>query len=733
MFAAMASIDLSHHSPTGARLGEDHNNMPSYLCESEDAELEKDRARTDAIHALISPSSIAVIGATATSGKLGNVILRSLLDYGYKGNLYPVNPRYENILGLRCFSDLESVVRSTGEIPDSVYITVPPAQVMQCLRDAAIARVRSVTVVSSGMASGSAGAGEERETLLALQASGTVMLGPNCLGIHNPAGGVTFNANMSRRSGPVAFVSQSGSMTEVFLLSMESRGVGTHLAVSTGNESMLTISDFLSYLADVEEVRVVAAYVEEIRDPEKFVGICRQLSRDKIVVVYMAGSTNLGRRAASSHTGAIASSSDAYSSLLKKAYAIYARSYDELVDVVTAAAAITHPAGKKAAIISAPGGLCVTLSDALDGAGLEMPDFEPRLKSDLEPILPQGVIPRNPLDLTMAATTQVDLYSRCASIIAANGGWDMIIIGAPTSYSTVEFVHAAEGIGAGVQTPLAVVWMGETPAVSSGIRSLGEMGIPAFRSPEAAARSLSILASHHARLRGTPYSPLPAFHRKDGKGHERWLAPDEIRGLLGAGGIENYDNFPVRDFTSAAGLAKRLGYPVVLKLSSEGLVHKSEAGGVIVGIRSDKELRAAIERLRYIAEGKLHLQEYAFTLSRHIAAGVELTVGAFRSLGGTVIMFGLGGILIELTGAMSFAFCPIDVREALEMVGESGLGQLLSGYRGIDLGDERLLSFLVRISELLAARPDVIEMDINPLIANAQGLWPVDLRVLLRR
>ena len=694
--------------------------------------LEVDRqALAVRLDLLASPSSIAIIGASPSMGKLGNTILRSLVEFGYQGRLFPVNPRAESILGLKCYKDVGSLARSIGGPPDSVYITVPPSSVMDCVRDAASAGSKAITVFSSGLVDDDSRKEDAVAEIGALHKNnGMLLLGPNCLGIYNPVSRVTFNHELPGNTGPVVFLSQSGSMVELFVLSMGSRGIGTRLAVSTGNESMLTVSDFIDYAASMEGVRVIAAYIEEIRDPLKFVQSCRRLGRDTIVVVYKAGLTRSGGQAASSHTGAMAGSGEAYSSLFRKGNVIFARSFEEMVAVVTLGVTGFGATGTRVGVISAPGGLCVSLSDALDRAGFSLPEFGCDVKSRLHSLMPEGLTVRNPLDLTMAATTNMKLYTGSIRAVGASSSLDMLIVGAPTSYSTGEFAEAMREIIERVSLPVAVVWPGDTQKVRDGIKALGRAGIAAFRSPEGAASALALVVSRNNRcsLLGDILPPSLTEDEKPRRG-SRWLTTEETAQLLSRHGIGNYDNFVVRDNTAAIDYCRRSGYPVVLKLNSEKLIHKSEAGGVVTGINSSVELEDAMDRLRKTASERLHLEEYSFTVSRQVS-GIELFVGATRSLHGTVIGFGLGGILVELVGLKSFSLCPVSKVEAAEMIRESGLEPLTLGYRGYRLDHDLLAGLLSKISRLLASEEAILEMDINPLIANEAGFWPADVRVL---
>ena len=281
-----------------------------------------------------------------------------------------------------------------------------------------------------------------------------------------------------------------------------------------------------------------------------------------------------------------------------------------------------------------------------------------------------------------------------------------------------------------VSMPVAVVWTGDTQKVRDGIKALGKAGIAAFRSPEAAASALALVVSRNNRssLMGDILPPSLMEDEKPRRG-SRWLSPEETARLLSRHGIGNYDNFVVRDKAAAIDYCKGSGYPVVLKLNSEKLIHKSEAGGVVTGINSRVELEDAMDGLRKIASERLHLDEYSFTVSRQVS-GIELFVGATRSLHGTVIGFGLGGIMVELVGMKSFSLCPVSRAEAAGMIKESGLEPLTRGFRGLRLDHDLLAELISKISRLLASEEAILEMDINPLIANEAGFWPADVRVL---
>ena len=681
---------------------------------------------------LIHPGSLAVVGATETTGRLGNLILKSIADFGYGGRLFPVNPKHDTAFSLKCYHSIADATVENGRPIDMAYLALPEELAGDAIYQCLSAHVRTIVILSSSVAGISSDTDEERKLIHKARESGSIILGPNCLGIHSPSGGITFSSRLKNADGPLVFVSQSGSMSEIFVLSMQERGIGVKAAVSTGNELMVSAEDIISSAAANADVSVIAVYAEQLRNPEQFVDICRSLPADVTLILYKAGTTTSGRKAALSHTGAIGGSYEAYRAIAKKGNAVLVDSYGALVDSVIAASASRRFAGRRIGVISAPGGLCVTLSDALEKHGFELPKFDGKTVVSLKKRLMFKGNLRNPLDLTMAAISNPDLYRTSASEIARTRDFDVLVLGAPTSYSVIPFVERVEQIASETSLPLAVVWQGDDDPVREGTAMLNRAGIPVFDSPEALASSIEVIENAASRKKRRKFTLRPFFgthaYADGSRGSGgRWLSTEEIAEILQAYGIGNYTESKADSMRDAVEKAKSAGFPAVMKLHSDRLIHKTASGGVRMFLNDDASVRKAYREMQLTA-ARLELADFYVTVSRQIIGGIEFALGMFRGPGNSaVMMFGLGGILVEFSGHKSFALCPLSPVEALELIDDCSLGSLFKAYRSIRKAElaEKLVSF----SKLAAVEEDIIEMDVNPLIAAEGGFYPADVRI----
>lgn len=687
---------------------------------------------------ITSPCSVAVIGASDTAGKIGNMMLTSLIEYGYRGRLYPVNPKYRKVVGLTCYSSIRDATKANNGPVEMVYIALPEETVADVVKEC-IENGAGIVVILSPSTDTSVRVDEtEKDLLKTAISSGTLILGPNCLGIYSPSGGLSFSPRLSRKDGKIAFISQSGSMCELFVLSMQDRGLGVGTAISTGNELMVSVEDLIAPVVEFSGAEVVAIYAEQIRSPQKFIDQCRKISSYSQVVVYKAGNTESGRRAAMSHTGAIAGMPEAYSAIFKKALAAEVRSYDDLVSTVTASALSRSISGRRVGAISAPGGLCVTLSDALERYGFSLPEIDEPLALRLGEILGRSNALRNPLDLTMSAISNIRLYGETCSEFARSGLFDFIVVGAPTSFSIAPFVEEMKRVTGEISIPLCVVWQGDDPGVRDGLRMLNSAGIPVFGSPESIASSIDRLLKIRKRSsRQQNENPVfddvgraNATERTGDRG--RWLSVTEIAALLSAHHIVNFEEKPVSDIDAAIEFTASGSYPFVLKKHWEGLTHKSAHGAVITDIYNTEMLRKAWEQLERISADGVCAGEYV-TITPQIKGGIELAIGSFRGPGNcAVMMFGLGGTLIEYCGRKSFALAPVSDAEAEELIEECGLEQMfrLSGsQRWTEMSAVR--AAITDFSRMVASEDRILEMDVNPLICRGSEYFPVDVKIMV--
>jgi len=656
------------------------------------------------IKKLMNPSSIAVIGATDAVGKLGKDISENLLASGRQVLL--INPSKRELFGRRCYPNISAAI-SSGETPDLAYIIVPPRNALEILNECNRNSIPAAIVMSSEIE------GWSKESASRIK---TVFLGPNCLGVHNNISGITFNRSLLEAPGPIVFLSQSGSFTEVFLLAMKRRGIGVAFAVSTGNEYFVGIEDLMEYALRSAEVNCVSLYLEEIRKPEQFFEACDYARRNgKKVIAFKAGITEEGRMAAFSHTGAISGIAQAYAAFLDKCGVIQVESFQELIETCASFECIGNLKGGRIASISGPGGLCVNISDAVSKAGLRQPEFDNALSCKIASSIQGLQSIRNPLDLTMAATSRVRMYGEAAEIIAASGAFDALLIGAPTSYSTREFVQEISRIKETLSLPFAVIWLGETEEIDRAFVNCWKEDIPVFRSAEEAANVLLRL-----RKVGLEHIASPVFCDR---GAGRTLGIEEIIELFSRYGIE----FPIaiaHDEQEAVSIAGVIGYPVTAKIYSEEGVHKAKSGLIEFWIRREDELRDAYHRLMSRAV-ELSLSNPLFTISRQFNISAEFTIGSFSSLQTHIIMFGSGGSMVEFCNRKAYSISPMSMEEASRLISDTNLSNALSAN-----ATSQLAALLVNCSRMIAEQ-HVHEMDINPIIVEGDRPVALDARVRL--
>lgn len=665
-----------------------------------------------AISKLLHPERVIVVGASDTAGKLGTEITANLLSLGNE-RVVLVNTRRTEMFGKECYHSISRAIEMQG-IPDVAYIVVPPEHALGAVMDCVDAGIPSSVVMSSGIADWTP------DTAQYMLNRGHLMLGPNCLGVHSNGGRISFNSSLIGDEGPLVFLSQSGSFTEVFLLAMKKRQCATSFAVSTGDEFVAGIELFLEYASSLAGITSIAVYAEQIRRPPAFYSACRTaVNGGKSVFVYKAGNTEEGRKAAFSHTGALSGDAEVYGAFLEKCGAAEAANFGELVNATASYAKIGRIEGKRAASVSGPGGLCVNLSDALSLHSFSQPEFSEGLCRQLRNELRGSALIRNPLDLTMAATKNVELYARALRAIAASGEYDIAIIGAPTSYSTREFLSAITEVAREIEMPIAVVWMGETEEIERACSMLWKAGIPVFGDAETAAASLSLLANTQ------PADGETVFCEHAGG---RSLNIVEMQLLLGKYGI----HLPIRTAESAAEArrtANEIGYPVVAKIYSEEGVHKGSSGLIEFWIRNDEELETAYEKLMHRAV-EMSLADPIFTVSKQYTVKLELAVGSIHALQSHVVMFGAGGTMIEQLKGRAYALAPLSQRDAMQLLVKSGLDAEME-RRG-QAAVQKVCDLLSSCSSFITSE-HVLEMDLNPVAVTEEGIQVLDARIMLGR
>jgi acetate---CoA ligase (ADP-forming) len=678
------------------------------------------------------PQSVAVVGASRRRGSIGGELFRNILAGDFAGAAYPVNRDGEPVAGVRGY-------RAIAEIPETVdvaVISLPGAAVLQAADEALKAGTRALVVISAGFAeTGSEGAERQEELLALVRSHGARLIGPNCLGI--AVAGPSLNATFAARSAPtgnIGFSSQSGALGVAMLEAAESRGLGLSAFVSIGNKADVSTNDLLEWWEDDEATAVVLMYVESFGNPRRFGRLARRVARRKPILALKSGTSAGGRRAASSHTAALAGSEAAVDALFRQAGVIRAASLEELVDVASLLSTQPEPRGRSVAVLTNAGGLGILCADACEAAGLELATLSEETARAVAELLPAEASVANPVDMLGGATAAT--YAAVVPHVLADPRVDaLIVLFAPTVAATAEEVALeveAAARDAGTDKPvLAVIMAAE--GIPEPLRALGRH-VASFAYPESAARALGRAAARAEWLRA-PQGELvdpggidreaarAVIDEALGKSDDAWLAPAAARELLLAYGIPVVPERVADGAGSAATAAAELGFPVVVKSAAPG-AHKTETGGVALNLDDEASVRAAAERIG----GPVLVQPM-------ISGGAELLAGVVQDpVFGPLVAFGPGGVFAELIGEAAFRIAPLTNTDARELVTSGKAGRLVAGFRGAPAADADALADLVlRLARLGDDLPAVAELDLNPVLARPDGCVAVDARVRVSR
>ncbi|HTP18236.1 MAG TPA: GNAT family N-acetyltransferase [Solirubrobacteraceae bacterium] len=693
-----------------------------------------------AVRSFLEPHSVAVIGASRRRGTIGGEILHNLLAADFTGAIYAVNNKVDLV-------QLQRAYRSVGEIPGGVelaIVAVPAEQVVGVARECAAAGVRSLLVISSGFAEvGAEGAARQRELLEVCRDAGIRIVGPNCLGVLNTSPSVRLNATFAPlpvEPDGVGFMSQSGGLGIAIIEAASRLGVGLSSFVSVGNKSDLSGNDFLQYWEQDPDTKLALLYLESFGNPRKFARVARRVSATKPIVAVKSGRSAAGARATSSHTGAMLSASDVtVDALFDQAGVIRTDTMHELFDAAALLSAQPVPRGDRVVIVTNGGGPGILCADACQAAGVEIAELPAAVRAELAEVLPAGAALGNPVDMTAAASA--DDYRRTLQTLAAADACDGIItLFVPALVTTAAEVAAVirdfARANPHVTTASAFMVSGEVP----GELSSREVRVPAYEFPEDAARAMA-LAARHGRWRARDVGSAPTFEdlrpveaaaiiSKELANDEAWLPPACVVQLFDCYGLPLITTRVVRDAAEAVAAATELGVPVALKASATGLVHKTDAGGVRLGLEGADEVRAAAADIENAVTRAGHRLD-GLVVQPMAPVGVELIVGVVHDHSfGPVLACGAGGTTAELVSDVAVRITPVTDLEAREMVRSLRTFPLLDGYRGAPPCDVAALEdVLLRVSAMVEAHPEIAELDCNPLIAGPDGALIVDARV----
>jgi acetyl coenzyme A synthetase (ADP forming)-like protein len=667
------------------------------------------------------PGCVAVVGASQRRGSIGGELFRNILDADFAGAAYPVNRSGDPVAGVRAY-------QSVGAIPEPVdlaVIALPGELVLPAALETLEAGVKALCVISAGFAeTGAAGRARQEELMGHVRAHGARLVGPNCLGIASAA--MHLNATFAPRAfpdGTIGFSSQSGALGLALLERAEAAGLGLSAFVSIGNKADVSSNDLIEWWEEDERTTLVMLYLESFGNPRAFARIARRVARSKPILAMKSGTTSAGRKAASSHTAALAGSDAAVDALFRQAGVIRSHTLDELVDVASLLSAQPVPRGRRVVVVTNAGGLGILCADACDAAGLELGSLSESTRERLLQVLPAEASVENPVDMLGSATHET--YRNALPIVLEDPGIDaVIVLFVPVVGVDEDEVGAAisrAGRDAGDKTVLCAFLSAKgAPAT---LRSASP--IPAFEYPEAAARALGRAAERGDWLH-RPAGIVPdldvdrqAAAAVIHAGGDRWLEPDEARGLLQSYGLPVVPERFAETPDEAAAVAAELGFPVVVKTATAG-AHKTESGGVALNLTDEAEVRGAAARIG----GRVVVQPM-------IRGGAELLAGIVQDpIFGPLVAFGPGGVFAELIGQAQFRLAPLTDIDARELVQDGKAGALVRGYRGAAPADaDALVDLLLRLSQLAADNPEIAELDLNPVLALHDGAVAVDARV----
>ena len=704
----------------------------------EDRDLIAARA---AVTRFLEPRSIAVVGASRRRGTVGGEVFHNLLDSGFDGPVYPVNPASEVVQSVRAYPSLGDV---PGEV-DLAVVAVPAPSVPEVTRECARKRVPAMVVISAGFSeTGEDGGTLEREVLAICREAGIRLLGPNCLGVLNTGGAARLNATFGPGmppSGDIGFVTQSGALGLALIDLASDRAIGVSSFASIGNRADITANDLLDYWEEDERTEVALLYIESFSDPRRFSRNARRIGRRKPIVVVKSGGSAAGMRASSSHTGAMLAASDlTVDALFAQSGVIRTESLAELLDVASLLSNQPLPAGDRVGIITNAGGPGIMCADACESAGLTVPELPEDVRESLRGFLPADAALGNPVD--MIATATAEDYRRTISELARWDGIDTLIV----IFIRPLLTHAADVADAVREAAAELESRMPIQAVFMSARDHAEMvrtgGIPTHLYPEDAARALGRVMDHvRWRAKPEPEPEVLTNVRQDeaaaviasalAKGPTR-LGMEERAHLLDCYGISSpaWDLAP--DPVAAGAAAVRMGGRVALKAEGREIVHKTEIGAVRVGLHGAEEVTGAAAMIDDEL-GRAGVERERFLVQAMVEDGVELLAGVVADpVFGPVLACGAGGIHAELMKDVQVRICPITRDDAAEMIRALAVFPLLTGFRGAPAADLAALEdLLLRMSAIVETHHEIAELEFNPVIAGPDGAVAVDSRVRL--
>ncbi|MGO9213246.1 MAG: acetate--CoA ligase family protein, partial [Syntrophales bacterium] len=696
------------------------------------------------LNAIFSPESVAIIGASNTPGKVGHDIFANILSGHYQGTLYPVNPKAKSILSVKAY-------HSVTDIADNIdlgIIILPPAAALTAIEEGVRKGIKGFVIVSAGFREvGGAGLEIENRIVAMCREAGVRLVGPNCLGVINPIPTVSLNASFSARMpspGNISFISQSGALCTAVLDFAADRDIGFSKFISIGNKADVDELDLLQFFHEDQDTAVVMLYMEELRKGVEFISTVKEITsgaRPTPVLAIKSGRTKAGAAAAASHTGALAGTEAVYDAIFKQSGLIRADSIDELFDYANVFAykqesklgkrARVLPKGNRVAIVTNAGGPGILATDVTVSSDLLLARFEPSTVDDLASHLPLTANIHNPVDIIGDAPSE--RYEHALRAVIKDKGVDgaLVILTPQSMTDALGTAQAIVRVARGAQKPIICCFMGIVD-VSPGVKYLQENGYPVYRFPENAAKAFGILYRYSRWMNREHLAQFTLAHDRDEAAAviARCLAQGKVQlgemdsvELLRCYGFSLLPSRLAKNADEAADIGEGMAFPVVMKIASAQILHKTDAKGVVVGIKNKDEAKGAFRRIIKNAEEFRHDAVIDGVMVQKMAMqGEELILGVNRTSLGPLLMFGLGGVFVEVFQDVVFRLAPIFRNETHRMVQEIKGYKLLTGFRGRPKADiEAIEKAVISLSNMVVNHPEIKEMDINPLIVHEEG------------
>ena len=694
------------------------------------------------LDSIFHPRSVAIIGASGKPGKIGRVLMDRFLEAGFQ-NLYPVNPGEHQVLGVKAY-------RSVTEIPgpvDMAMVLTPTDSALAAVRECAAKGVKTIVITTSGFAeAGDKGKAVQEEMVRIARESGARIIGPNCVGIYNPAARLPYLLGAGMAAGSVGVISQSGFFADYLTLTATGNGINFSKAISCGNESDLKATDFLEYLGEDPATETIVAYVEGMQDGRRFYEVAKEISKKKPIILWKGGITTSGARAAVSHTGALAGSGRIWEGALRQAGIISVTSFEQALDSLYTFHLQPLPKGKRIAIVSGPGGTAVGTTDKCLNLGLEIPQFSQRTVEKLRKAMPPvGGSVNNPIDLSLASMVAPRICKDALIIAAEDENIDMLLVIAVVGGELLRDLMSEALREIRREKPLAVTVMaGTAQSVSWDLGLLLASGIPAYSDASRAAQALASLSEYaDHRTRSVAAAPRTMNHQRHvappGSGisvidaalkeGRTTLSERESKEVLRAYAIPVTREKEIHREQDLEAALSEIGFPLVIKAGGSNISHKTEQGLVHTDIRNEQEAVTAFRSIMKAVEK----DGLSILVQEMIKGSRELVVGLTRDAQfGPCVMFGLGGIFTEILHDIAFRVAPIERAEALAMIDEIKARKILEAFRGMPAADiNQLADIAVRVGRIGMEQTAIKEIDINPVILSKRGPIAVDALIVL--